>query len=37
MDISISGVEGLSVTETMQELTASQSTPVIFILASKIV
>ena len=35
MDISISGVDGLSVAETMQELTASQSTPVIFITASK--
>lgn len=35
MDISMPGGTGLSVAETMQELTATQSTPVIFITASK--
>lgn len=35
MDISMPGGTGLSVAETMQELSATQSTPVIFITASK--
>ncbi len=35
MDIAMPGGNGLAVAETMQELTATQSTPVIFITASK--
>lgn len=35
MDISMPGGTGLSVAETMQELSATQNTPIIFITASK--